>query len=229
MTPTFADKIIAFNKELNFGGSLPDGFKVINPFIDNRETMVVMSEFYKKFYNDDLERKFIVGINPGRYGAAVTGVPFTDTKRLESACGITMKSEQTHEVSSVFVYEMINDFGGVRKFYQQFYINSLFPLAIVRQNKEGKWVNANYYDDNELFKMTEDFIIECVRKQIAFDLNTKEVFLLGKKNADFFNKINKRAHLFNSITILEHPRYVQQYKSKEKQLYIDKYILKLNQ
>lgn len=34
--------------------------------------------------------------------------------------------------------------------------------------------------------------------------------------------------MFNKLTVLEHPRYIQQYKSKEKQLYIDKYILALS-
>ena len=62
-------------------------------------------------------------------------VPFTDTKRLKSECGIEMKSVHTHEVSSVFMYDMINSFGGVEKFYKEFYINSPFPLAIVRNTK----------------------------------------------------------------------------------------------
>lgn len=228
MNETFGDKVVAFNAQLNYTGELPPGFQVVNPFMDNPETMVVMKEFYAKYYNDNRERKFIVGINPGRHGAAITGVPFTDTKRLEEVCGIKMHSSYSHEVSSVFVYEMIKEYGGVEKFYQNFYINSVFPLAIVI-DKKGKWLNANYYDDPMLFSMTEDFMIECVRKQIDFGLDTKEVYILGAKNATFIAKINKRANLFGKMTILEHPRYVQQYKTKEKQFYIDKYIRLLNQ
>lgn len=228
MNETFGDKVVAFNAQLNYTGELPPGFQVVNPFMDNPETMVVMKEFYAKYYNDNRERKFIVGINPGRHGAAITGVPFTDTKRLEEVCGIKMHSSYSHEVSSVFVYEMIKEYGGVEKFYQNFYINSVFPLAIVI-DKKRKWLNANYYDDPMLFSMTEDFMIECVRKQIDFGLDTKEVYILGAKNATFIAKINKRANLFGKMTILEHPRYVQQYKTKEKQFYIDKYIRLLNQ
>ena len=51
---------------------------------------------------------------------------------------------------------------------------------------------------------------------------------LGKKNEKFIQKLNQEAKLFESIKTLEHPRYIQQYKSKEKQLYLDKYILTLN-
>ncbi|MCB0511677.1 MAG: DUF4918 family protein, partial [Bacteroidetes bacterium] len=40
--------------------------------------------------------------------------------------------------------------------------------------------------------------------------------------------LNQEAKLFEQFSVLEHPRYIQQYKSKEKQLYIDKYIIELN-
>ncbi|MDD4438991.1 MAG: DUF4918 family protein, partial [Tissierellia bacterium] len=92
---TFADRVIEFNRGLVYRGNLPDNFQVMNPFLDNPETMVVMSEFYHKYYSDNRPRKFIIGINPSRNGAGITGVPFTDTKRLESACGISMKSART--------------------------------------------------------------------------------------------------------------------------------------
>ena len=228
MSTSFGQKVIEFNRALNFTDALPDGFQVLNPFMDNPETMVVMEQFYQKFYKDNLQRKFIVGINPSRHGAGVTGVPFTDTKRLESACGIAMPSAHTHEISSVFMYDMISEFGGAMDFYKQFYVNSPFPLAIVRKNTAGKWLNANYYDDKELFKCVENFMIESVKKHIILGLDTSEVFILGKKNAEFIKKINDKENFFEKMTVLEHPRYIQQYKSKEKQLYIDKYILALN-
>lgn len=224
---TFADRVIEFNKNLQYSGSLPEDFQVLNPYLDNPETKIVMQKFYHKYYNDFNRRKFIIGINPSRHGAGVTGVPFTDTKRLESVCGITMKSAYTHEVSSVFMYDMIAQYGGADSFYKNIYINSPFPLAIVRKSKNG-WLNANYYDDKLLFNDVKDFMIESLKKHISLDLDTTEVFVLGKKNADFISKLNQEAHLFEKMTVLEHPRYIQQYKSKEKQLYIDKYILALN-
>lgn len=228
MAKTFADKIITFNEKLAYTGKLPAGFQVINPYLDNPETLAVMKQFYRKYYNDSNTRKFILGINPSRHGAGVTGIPFTDTKRLESICGIRMESARTHEVSSVFMYEMIHVYGGAERFYQACYINSLFPLAILRQSKDGKWLNANYYDDASLHAMTEDFMISSLKKQIEFGLDTSEVFILGRKNAGYIKKINQKANLFDRLTVLEHPRYIQQYKSKEKQLYIDKYISLLN-
>lgn len=228
MSKTFADKVIDFNRQLSYSGKLPEGFQVLNPYLDNPETMLVMQQFYHHYYNDSQKRKFIIGINPSRHGAGVTGVPFTDTKRLESVCGIKMQSAHTHEISSVFMYDMIAEYGGASRFYQEFYINSPFPLAIIRQTKAGKWLNANYYDDATLFEMVKDFMILSLKNHISLGLDTSEVFVLGKKNANFIQKLNKEEKLFDSIKILEHPRYIQQYKSKEKQFYIDKYILTLN-
>ena len=226
MDKTFADKVIEFNRNLQYSGKLPNDFQVIDPYMDNPETMVVMEKFYHKYYNDSKQRKFLIGINPSRHGAGVTGIPFTDTKRLENVCGIKMGSAHTHEVSSVFIYDMIAAYGGADEFYRDIYINSPFPLAIVRRSK-GNWINANYYDDKALFNEVKDFMIDTLKKHISLNLDISEVFILGKKNADFISKLNQEASLFKKMTVLEHPRYIQQYKSKEKDLYIDKYILAL--
>ncbi len=225
---TIAKRVIEFNRQLHYTGLLPMGFQVLNPYLDNPETMEVMRQFYQKFYNDNKERKFIIGINPSRHGAGITGVPFTDTKRLDSICGIKMHSAYSHEVSSVFLYDMIAAFGGPRAFYSQFYINSPFPLAIVKQVKGGKHLNANYYDDVSLFQMIKDFMVQSLRNHFNMGLNREEVFVLGVKNAKFIKQLNDEASLFKKMTVLEHPRFIQQYKSKEKDFYIDKYLSAFN-
>lgn len=224
MQKKFADRVIQFNKNLQYTGQLPIGYYVMNPFNDNLETMDVMQQFYNKYYSDNNSRKFIVGINPSRHGAGVTGVPFTDTKRLDSICGIKMNSAKTHEISSVYLYDVIQSYGGAESFYADFYINSPFPLAIIKEVKPGQFLNANYYDDAQLFLNVKDYMIETLRKHFELGLDRKEVFVLGKRNAIFIDKLNREAELFDKLTILEHPRFIQQYKSKEKDLYIDKYL-----
>jgi len=54
----FSDKVIDFNRQLNYSGELPLGFKVINPFFNNPETMEVMSERKTVVY-----RQILVGIS----------------------------------------------------------------------------------------------------------------------------------------------------------------------
>lgn len=224
---TFANRVIDYNQNLQFVGHLPDGFTVLNPYFGNPETMVVMRKFYEKFYNDNRKRKFLIGINPSRNGAGVTGVPFTDTKRLEHVCGIPMQSAHTHEISSVFLYDVIQAYGGPDVFYKNIYINSPFPLAIVRQKGEGKFVNANYYDNKSLFNAVKDFMIESLKTHISMGVDTEEVYVLGIKNAAFLEKINQEEKLFGKMVVLEHPRYIQQYRPRDRESYIDKYIISL--
>ncbi|MDT8400626.1 MAG: DUF4918 family protein, partial [Bacteroidales bacterium] len=148
---SFAERVIQFNQELDFTGTLPPGIKLMNPFRQNPEILPVSSAFYRKFYDDNNPRKLILGINPGRLGAGATGIPFTDTKRLSGICDIEIESISTHEPSSVFVYEVIDSYGGPKAFYRDFFISSLCPLGFVRKNPKGNWVNCNYYDYENLY------------------------------------------------------------------------------
>ena len=72
------------------------------------------------------------------------------------------------------------------------------------------------------------FMISCLKKQIAFGMDTRVCYVLGKRNAQYFEKINAEEKLFNSMVVLDHPRFIIQYKSKEKEKYISDYIQKLN-
>jgi hypothetical protein len=222
---TFAEKIISFNKNLSFTGSLPNNISIMNPFKENKEALKISSEFYKKFYNDFHKRHIIFGINPGRFGAGVTGVPFTDTKRLLSECQIAFPGKSTHEPSSTFVYEVINKYGGVEKFCKDIYIQSICPLGFTIVNDKGKEVNYNYYDSKELTDCVYDFIIWNIKKQISFGVSTDICFLFGTgKNEKFFRQLNDEFEFFKKVIPLEHPRFIMQYKSKSKRFYVDKYL-----
>lgn len=223
----FGEQVIAFNNQLHYTGLLPGDFAVINPFIENPETLPTMEKFYRKFYSDSQQRKFIIGINPSRHGAGITGVPFTDTKRLRDVCGIEMKTAYSHEPSSVYLYDVIDQYGGPNAFYNDFYINSPFPLAIIRRNEKNRWVNANYYDDKRLFEALRPFMVATLRNHLQLPIDASKVYVLGKKNATFLAKINAEEKLFGELVILEHPRFIQQYKSREKQDYLLKYLTSL--
>jgi hypothetical protein len=221
---TFAQHVINFNRKLSFNGKLPDGVRIMNPFRDNNDILPITDAFYHKFYHDHRNRKCILGINPGRFGAGLTGIPFTDTKRLADYCGIHIETFQSHEPSSVFVYEMIERYGGVHAFYSDYYINSICPLGFLRKSDKGNWVNCNYYDYESLYQAMEGFMIDSLKTQIDFGLDTDTVYSLGKKNARYLERINQKEKLFGKIEVLDHPRYIVQYKSRYKEDFIQKYL-----
>lgn len=222
---TFADRVIQFNSELYCSEVLPAGIKIMNPFLENESAITSSKRFYKKYYNDNMTRHLILGINPGRFGSAVTGVAFTDTHRLRSECGIHYPDKDTYEPSSAFIYEMIKAFGGPASFYEKFYINSVCPLGFTKTNTRGKDINYNYYDDPALTIKMYPFILESIERQLQFGIHSNICFCFGTgKNAAWLQKINAVHKFFAEIVPLEHPRYIMQYKSTQRRYYIDKYL-----
>ncbi len=223
--PTFAEKVIRFNRELDFTGSLPAGFAMMNPFRENPVALACSETFYRQYYNDHRPRRLILGINPGRFGAGVTGIPFTDPKRLIDVCKIPFVGKLEHEPSSVYVYEVIAAYGGAAAFYSDVYINSVCPLGFTTQSAKGKVVNVNYYDDKSLTEAVLPFILESIQKQIDIGVDKDCCFCFGTgKNYKFLQQINQAHGFFGKIVPMEHPRFIMQYKAKSKQRYIDEYL-----
>lgn len=222
---TFAEKVISFYKELEFNGSLPGGVGIMNPYKENPEIIPLITKFYSKYYSDTRPRHLIIGINPGRFGAGTTGIPFTDTKRLTEKCGLPVEGVKTFEPSSAFIYEMIDAYGGPGKFYGDFYISAVSPLGFTTTGKGEKPVNYNYYDSRELMESILDFVKASLERQLGFGIFRDILFCLGTgKNYRFVTDFNREHKYFESLIPLEHPRFIMQYKTKKKDLYISKYI-----
>lgn len=220
---SFAQRVLHFLMSLNPDLRLPDGIAVMNPYKDP-ELIKIVKQFYDKYYSDSNKRHILLGINPGRFGAGVTGIPFTDTKRLSEICGITFNGKITHEPSSVFVYDLIKEYGGAEKFYSHFYIGAVCPLGFVKLNK-GKPVNYNYYDQKDLMLSVYDFILSGLKSQLELGIKRDAAFCLGTSdNYKFLQKLNGKENFFKKIIPLDHPRYIMQYKAKSKDLYIKKYV-----
>lgn len=217
--PTFAQKVLQFTLDLKPDWALPPEVELLFPY-SAQETLETMNTFYDKYYNDHQERIFLFGINPGRFGAGITGVPFTDPIRLETDCHILNNFKKRAELSSIFVYEFVNAYGGPTKFYQNYYITSLCPLGFVKNGK-----NYNYYDDRALQNAVEPHIIENITKQLDFGGNSTVALCLGQgKNFAYFQKLNEKHSFFKKILPLPHPRWVMQYRRKKMQDFVQSFL-----
>jgi hypothetical protein len=221
LTQSYA--ILKFYRDLRPNFPLPEGVAIMNPFTD-KDSSELANVFYNKFYKDRHPRKFIFGINPGRFGGGVTGVPFTDPIRLEEDCGIPNPLPKKAELSSIFIYEVIRRYGGAAAFYSDFFITALSPLGFTKNG-----LNLNYYDDKELLKASEPFIVDTIfetKNRILTDSNT--CFCLGEgTNYKIFSKLNQEHHFFDEIIPLPHPRWVMQYRRKRIGEFADLYVSKL--
>lgn len=220
---TFADQVLDFYKNLQITRPLPDGVVVLNPF-HNSDSFFFCSQFYKKYYNDNGERTLILGINPGRHGGGVTGVPFTDPIKLEQYCGITNPFNKKPELSADFIYMMINAYGGTENFYRKFYISAISPLGFT---KDG--TNLNYYDIRELQYALKDFIVDSLMRQLSFGISRSVCYCLGEgENFKFLSRLNNELKIFEKIIPLAHPRFIMQYRRKKVDEYVNDYVEKLS-
>ena len=207
---SFADRTLNFYTSLKITSRLPDDIEVLNPY-KNAEVVDICSEFYTKYYNDSKGRRLILGINPGRFGAGITGIPFTDPIRLEKDCGIENNFEKRAELSSDFIYRLINSMGGPEHFYAHYYIGAVSPLGFIRDGK-----NFNYYDSRDLMHKLKPFIVKALVDQIGLGINSRKCYCLGQgKNYEYINFLNKEIKLFDEIIPLPHPRWVMQYRRKK--------------
>ena len=204
-----------------------DYYKIINPYNDcNKEQIkVITTKFYTRFYNDKKKRRLILGSNPARRASAVTGVPFEDAIHLQKETGIFIDNFYVNKSSSNFLYDVIDEYGGCEKFYNDFYMNFVFPLGISKINSKGNEVNYNYYDVKQYEERFEEYIIKSIKEILQFNIDTSICYCIGSgKNYEYLVKLNRKYNLFKEIIPLEHPRFIMQYNSKNKDLYLKKYL-----
>lgn len=215
---TWADHLLCYYSELQ-PPKLPAGIAWLYPQKDP-QVMRLVDRFLKKFYYDTQPRRLFLGINPGRFGAGITGVNFTAPRQLEQYCGLDHRLGQGSELSAEFIYDMIAAYGGVERFYSRFFIGSICPLGFTREGK-----NINYYDDRQLLEKVEGFIVENLKKLIAFNADRTVVYAIGgEKNFRYLSSLNERFGWFGEVIPLPHPRFIMQYRRKQKEQFIQLYL-----
>ncbi|HSR17395.1 MAG TPA: uracil-DNA glycosylase family protein [Ignavibacteriaceae bacterium] len=218
---TFAGKAVRFYLNLNIPSNLPEDIQIINPY-ENEEVKKIVGIFFKKYFDNSNERTFIFGINPGRFGGGLTGICFTDPAALRDYCGIENDLGSKKELSSKFIYKVIEEYGGAERFYSKYYLTALFPLPVLQHEN-----NFNYYDNPSVLKILKPHLESSFKNQIEFGAKKDTAFCLGNKNYKFLCEINKKYNFFRNINVLYHPRYIMQYKLKHLDKYVREYLLNL--
>ena len=214
-----SDKIIKFYDNLRKVVT-KNNIAVLDPYT-NSSVKKIYRNFYNKYFYDTKKRIILFGINPGRLGGGITGIPFTDPYNLKVKCGINSDFNMKKELSSKFIYEMIEGYGGTKMFYKKFFISSICPYGFTFNGK-----NLNYYDDNDLFNKWKNQIVKWIRFQIENIGSNKICVIIGKgKNQKFFEILNKS---INSLMKLLHYPIQDGFCSTDpkKKIYILKIILK---
>ena len=222
MHETLASKLIRFYQALQPPHYLPKGIEILFPQ-KNKEVMEVVKKFFTKYYYDNNQRHLLFGINPGRFGGGITGLNFTAPRQLKENCGIDHSFGNSSELSAEFIYEVIERYGGAGKFYSDHFITAVSPLGFTKDE-----INMNYYDDKQLQRAVKPFITENIQKQIALGFETDHSICIGgEKNFKFFVRLNEEQGWFKEIIPLPHPRFIMQYRRRQKENYVRQYLYAL--
>ena len=218
--PQFAARLLHFLSTFPLPADLPDGVEAHSPF---REPAVndLLRRFSEKYYADNQPRVAVLGINPGRLGMGRTGVAFTDPAALTDFCGIPHNlPRQRPELSSQFIYQVVTALGGPKSFYQHFFLGAIYPLVLL-----NKGLNYNYYDSPALTKALWPDMQLSLRQQVhEMGLRSDVAVSLGKRNGKFLNRLNDELGLFEKIIILDHPRYLMQYRRRDLAANVAQYV-----
>jgi hypothetical protein len=215
---TFGECAFQFYASLELPNKLPIGVAVLNPF-PAPGIQGYLRLFYQKFFFDNHKRVFVFGINPGRFGAGITGVTFTDPIALETFCGVPNDLPKKRELSSVFIYEFIKLWGGPKKFYRDFFLTAVSPLGFV---KDGR--NFNFYDHPTLLRDIKPFLIWSIESQLEFGARSGAAIVLGTgKIRKVFDDLNREGSFFKNVYAVEHPRFIMQYRRRRLGDYLQKY------
>ncbi|SFP93386.1 uracil-DNA glycosylase family protein [Hymenobacter arizonensis] len=221
--PDLAQQLFRFLTTFPLPANLPEGVEALSPF---REPAVqeLFEQFGKKFYADNAPRVTLLGINPGRLGMGRTGVAFTDPAALTEFCGIPHDlPRQRPELSTQFVYRVVTALGGPEMFYQHFYLSSIYPLVLLKQG-----LNYNYYDSTALTKALWPDMQLSLKLQVAeLGLRTDVAVSLGKRNGTYLKRLNDELGLFDRIIVLDHPRYLMQYRRAHLEANVARYVAEL--
>lgn len=198
---------------------LPGAIKILNPY-KSAEVQEIVRIFYTKYYHDNNPRISVFGINPGRLGAGMTGISFTDPVRLKQVCGIDNSFSKIAELSSIFIYEVIEKLHGAEEFFSKYLLTSVCPLGFTGGGK-----NINYYDSIALAESCKSFMLQNLSFHAANNfLRNDYVICLGESsNLKWLTAFNKQNNFFGKIISLPHPRWVMQYKRKRKQEFVEMY------
>jgi hypothetical protein len=139
---------------------------------DFKDNLNIIKKFYDKFISLNKPKAVICGINPGRFGAGKTGIPFLDFSSISKLINDIDKNDT--ERSAQFFYSVIAHLTP-DVFYKYFYVTNISCLGFKILKKQ--WKNINYYELpfeiqkvfinnflNEINYLTPEYIISCSRQ-----------------------------------------------------------------
>ena len=155
--------------------------------------------FDEKYYHEGFPKIVLCGINPGRKGAGVTGVPFVDMATLAERLSDNKISfnGSGKEQSAQYFNEIVNhEEFGAKKFYKHFYVTNFSWVGFIEKiNNPTKIINHNYH---ELNPEAQQYINDAFKREMSI-VKPKVIIPIGSEVKKSLDNLN----LDSNITITE--------------------------
>jgi len=212
-------RLAAWLFQLGIRAPLPADIEVLTPY-STPEVQRVVEEFCQRYVTGRHKRLPIYGINPGRLGAGITGLAFTDPWAVEHQLNIPTELSGKREPSATFVSAVIDAYGGPDRFYNDVLLTALSPLGFIRNG-----ININFYDIVELEREIVPFMLEHYDTVSELCGVRDYCLLLGSgKLRSSFQRFVLPARPCSHVVTLDHPRYIMQYKRSQMETYVQSYV-----
>lgn len=183
-----------------------NGISMLEGYLDQSD---IMDAFCEKFYSNQIPKIVICGINPGRLGAGLTGVPFFDFASLSKIFPSIQRNDT--ENTAQFFFKVIEKIG-VERFFKYFYITN---VSSVGYSKGKSNFNFNKLPDN-----LQSIVFSNFAKEIEL-IKPAKIIALGEAA---FNGVESALGKNNyRLEKLKHPSWIMQYKRDEINFWVQAY------
>ena len=181
------------------------GITILQGYRNNKTNI---EKFYDYFYKDKYPKIVLCGINPGRYGAGKTGIPFIDFETLKNIFRTIFGESDIipeSERSAQFIKNVIERFeGGYINFFQKVYLTNYSFIGFIKENR-----NYNYFELQEELK---SFIDEM----FVYEMNIVNPEIIIPLSVTVEESLNKVESLKSCLKPrLPHPYYCSFRKTNE--------------
>ncbi|MCE5361045.1 uracil-DNA glycosylase family protein [Candidatus Igneacidithiobacillus taiwanensis] len=184
------------------------GIQVLQDCLANRSWL---EAFWQHYVPDPLPQTVILGLNPGRFGAGQTGIPFVDFRSLSALLPEASLPKQDSEPSATFFHRVVQHIGA-EKFYRMFYVSNVSAVGYLRDGK-----NCNYPDLPELARPT---VARNFAEEMGL-LRPKRIIALGREVEASAQALFPDGSV--RISHLPHPSWIMTYRLREAQSWVRRY------
>ncbi|HYC29220.1 MAG TPA: DUF4918 domain-containing protein, partial [Chitinophagaceae bacterium] len=83
----------------------------------------------------------------------------------------------------------------------------------------------NYYDNSGLAATVRPFIVKSINDLVSYKVDRSICYCIGgEKNFRYLSTLNDEYQWFETIEPLPHPRFIMQYRRKQKLQFIHQYL-----